>query len=94
MQTIQIQNLSVTDLKQIISETMKEEVKHLLPEQPKQTEYLTRKETANLLRVSLVTLHDWTRKGIIKGYRFNSRIRYKRHEVENTATEVKKYRRV
>ena len=93
MNTIQIQNLSVSDLKTIISETMKEEVKHLLSEPPQQTEYLTRQETANLLRISLVTLHEWTRKGIITGYRFNSRVRYKRNEVEGTAREIKKYRR-
>ncbi len=93
MNTVQIQNLSVSDLKTIISETMKEEVKHLLPEPPQQTEYLTRKETANLLRVSLVTLHEWTRKGIVTGYRFNSRIRYKQDEVEGAAKEIKKYRR-
>lgn len=94
MNTLQIHNLSVTDLRNIIKESVKEEVRTLIPEPPQKIEYLTRQETANLLKISLVTLNDWTKKGVIKGYRFNSRVRYKRNEVEQTATEMYKYRRV
>ncbi len=50
----------------------------------KKTEYLTRKDTAELLGVSLVTIHDWCKKGILKPYRIGSRIRFKRKEIEET----------
>lgn len=44
-------------------------------------EYITRLETAEILKVSLVTLHHWTRQGLIQHYKIASRVRYKRAEV-------------
>jgi excisionase family DNA binding protein len=55
---------------------------------------LTRKEVAELLNVSCVTLHDWTKKGIVKAYRIGNRIRYKETEIMETLTNnqtVKQY---
>ncbi|QTD37093.1 helix-turn-helix domain-containing protein [Polaribacter batillariae] len=48
----------------------------------KQPEYLTRKEVANILKVSLVTLSDWNKKGVLKPYRLGNLIRYKREEID------------
>lgn len=51
--------------------------------EPKQaTEYLTREETANLLKCDLSTLYHWTRKGKLKSYKIGNRVYYKRSEVE------------
>lgn len=59
--------------------------------QPKQaTEFLTRKQTADLLGISLPTLSDWTFSGKLKGYRIGSRIRYKRHEIEAALLTINK----
>lgn len=44
-------------------------------------EYITRKETAQILKISVVTLHHWTRQGLIQHYKISSRVRYKRAEV-------------
>ena len=52
-------------------------------------EYLTRKQTSTLLGISLVTLSEWTKEGKIKGYRIASRIRYKRHEIEQSLLTIK-----
>ena len=52
-------------------------------------EYLTRKQTSALLGVSLVTLSEWTKEGKVKGYRIGSRIRYKRHEIEQSLLTIK-----
>ncbi len=63
---------------------------------PESTEkYLTRKDTAKLLQVSLVTLNEWSKKGIIQSYRIGGRIRYKLSEIDEALKEVKnmKYRR-
>jgi excisionase family DNA binding protein len=47
-------------------------------------DYLTRMETAKLLRVTLPTLSDWTKRGILNSYRMGTRIRYKRSEVNES----------
>ena len=54
-----------------------------------ETELLTRKEAAKLLGVSLPTILDWTKTGKITGYRIASRIRYKRHELETSLSQIK-----
>jgi len=50
---------------------------------------LSRTETAKLLGVSLVTLHQWTLQGRITAYRIGSRIRYKANEINSALIEVK-----
>lgn len=49
--------------------------------QPPPEEPLSRQGTAALLGVTLPTLRDWTRKGIVTGYRMGNRVFYKRNEV-------------
>lgn len=47
-------------------------------------DYITRKEAARILGISLVTLDKWSYKqSILKAYRISSRVRYKRSEVES-----------
>lgn len=52
------------------------------------TDYLNRKQVAKMFGVSLVTVHDWTRKGILKAYKLANRVYFKRAEVENALKEV------
>lgn len=54
-----------------------------------ETELLSRKDAAKLLGVSLPTILDWTKTGKITGYRISSRIRYKRHELEASLTQIR-----
>lgn len=42
---------------------------------------LTRQETSKMLSVSLVTLWDWDKKGLIPSYRIGNKVRYKKSEV-------------
>lgn len=57
--------------------------------QPKEpTEYLTRSEVADLLKINLSTLHYWTRKGRLTSYGIGSRIYYKRKEVEEAIVKL------
>ncbi len=55
---------------------------------PKQEEYLTRKELSKLFQVSLVTIHHWSKKGIIKPYRLGKLVRFKRSEVEQALITI------
>jgi len=44
--------------------------------------YLTRAETCKLLSISLPTLHSLNKKGILKGHKINTRVRYIESEVK------------
>lgn len=50
----------------------------------KEEEYYTRQETASKLRVTLPTLHTYSLAGKIKAYRFGSRVRYKKSEIDSS----------
>ncbi len=59
---------------------------YLEPKEP--FELLTRKETADFLRISITTLHHWTKKGIIIGYGMGNRVYYKKSEIEKKITKI------
>lgn len=42
---------------------------------------LTRKQVAQMLGVSLPTLHAWTKNAILQAYRIGNKVRYKENEV-------------
>jgi excisionase family DNA binding protein len=90
MSTIILQGLDVTDLRNIISDVLKEHalLAPVLTTTTK-TEFLTRQEVSKLLQISLPTLHDYTKKGIVLGYRIGNKVRYKRTEIENSLTIIK-----
>ena len=53
-------------------------------------EYYTRKETADILQVSLPTLNKWTNQGEIKSFKIGSRkVRYKKKDIEKLLVEKK-----
>ena len=59
-------------------------------------ELLTRKQTADYLGISLVSLYYWTKEGKLQSYKISGRIRYKRDEILKAVQVVKnlKYKRV
>lgn len=80
----QVFGISPDELKESILTDVRAELKSLAlnfqPTQP--AEYLTRQETAAILKVSLVTLSDWNNKKILNPFRLGNLIRYKRSEIE------------
>ncbi len=99
MPELYLQGLTKDDLESLIRETVEAVLtKHLSPTKPENrfsTNYLSRKETATILRISLPTLSKWTYEGKIKAYRIGTRIRYKPDEVHNALEKVStlKYKR-
>jgi excisionase family DNA binding protein len=79
------QQLTDNILKDVKTE-LKEIVLNFQPQ--KQPEYLTRKEVAKILKVSLVTLSDWNKKGVLKPYRLGNLIRYKRVELDQALISI------
>ena len=61
--------------------------RNLQPKEP--TQYLSRKEVAEMLGIGLVTVSEWTKKGLLQSYKMGNRVFYKRNEVENSLTKVK-----
>ena len=91
MQNLLLSTIPYAELQTLIATTVQTAVQlataHLQPKQ--HDEYLTRRQTSTILGISLVTLNDWTKNGKIKGYRIASRIRYKRHEIEQSLLTIK-----
>ncbi len=65
---------------------------YILPktlEQPKEEEYKTRKETAEMLNISLPTLNQYTKRRILIGYRVGVRVLYKQSEIDSALVKMK-----
>ena len=92
MEQIQFISTSPTALVNLIDEVVKVQLEELKknfePKTP--TEYLTRQETADLLKVDLSTIWNYTKKGFLQSHGIGSRVYYKREEVENAIIELKK----
>jgi phage terminase Nu1 subunit (DNA packaging protein) len=87
-QVLQIEILEVHTLLSRLN-TIKYEIDELKRELRKApTDYLTRSDVANLFTVSLVTVSDWTAKGLLKSYKLANRVYYKRGEIEQALTEI------
>ncbi len=97
MTNLILTQIPLEDFKTAISEAVRIEVEKLgiLKKDEPDTEYITRKQTSTMLGVSLPTLNDWSKRGIIKSYRIASRVRYKKAEVLTALSQVQtiKHRR-
>ncbi len=96
MNNIILTQIPLEDLKTAISQAVKFEIDKLCLSIPKaETEFITRQQTAKLLGISLPTLNEWSKQGIIISYRIGTRVRYKKAEVENSLSKVQsiKYNR-
>ncbi len=86
---ILVNEVSVNELKEMITEAVATEVKRCIPTilEPADA-LLTRHETAKILKVSLPTLHFWTRDGKIRATRIGTRVRYRREDVEAALSDI------
>lgn len=88
MQTIQFIETSPTELASFITDSISKYIENLnkvgnANDKDSLKEILTRKETADLFSVSMVTIHDWVKNGIIKPYKVGNRTYFKRSELIN-----------
>ncbi|GAA4292710.1 helix-turn-helix domain-containing protein [Aestuariibaculum suncheonense] len=91
--SIILENLSIEELQELIGSTVKKSVTELQQEleSTKFTEeLLTREETCKFLRVDSSTLWAWTNKGKVKAYGIGARRYYKRSELLESLTLLKK----
>jgi hypothetical protein len=87
----QIQFIQFTpeEFKELISESVKSQFNALSSQskecvKDEQKEFITRRETAKLFNVSLVTIHEWQNNGILKVYKMGNRSFFKYSELLET----------
>ena len=88
-QEIYLNGLTTDQLSEIIRESVRNEMQNIRPPKPKsETKYLTRKETARRLKVSLVTLTDWVNRGRIVAHKIGGRVLFLESDVEEALAQV------
>lgn len=88
---VTIINISISELKDIIRETICEELSKINAEKnASDTEFIDRVTTAKLLRISLPTLTKYVKKGLIPAHRIGTRILFKESEVKDSLKQVQK----
>lgn len=91
--SIILQELTVEELQELIGSTVKKNVAELQEElQSKKftEELLSRDETCKFLKIDSSTLWAWTNKGKVKAYGIGARRYYKRSELLECLTLLKK----
>jgi len=79
----QIENLEASKIVECFK-ALESQIKELRREyQPKQpTKLMTRSEVKDFFSITLLTVTNWTKKGILKPYKVGNRVYYKRAEIE------------
>ena len=91
--SILLETLSVEQLQQLIGSSVKngiQELQQQLKEKDNSEELMTREETCAFLKVSEGTLWAWTNKKKLKSYGIGARRYYKRSELMESLTLLKK----
>ena len=97
MENILLTSFKEVDLKKMIREVLDEKLNSVL--EPKKSTvkilYLNRFEVADRLRISLPTLNNWTKEGIVQSYRIGRRVLFKEDEINSALKIVRnlKYKR-
>ncbi len=93
MSTLQFIQTSPEELVNLIKENFKNQIEDLKTELANKTandDLLTREQTCKLLHIDSSTLWHWTNKGKVQAYGIGNRRYYKRSEILDSLTELKK----
>lgn len=83
--SVMLQNVTLADIEQVVSRAVKKEVAAFLAgfNQPevKPSVLIPRREAANRLAISLTTLDNWAKNGIIHPIKKGGRVYFKESEI-------------
>ena len=84
-----LEQVSKSELKDLIGQAVAAQFS-IRQAEPSVKEFgiLTRAETAKILGITLSTLHEWTKNGVIQGTRIGTRVRYRQSDVENALKDI------
>ena len=86
--TIQVQGISAETLLQKF-DNLESQIKELKQQpQPTTERLITRDETAKLLGVSIVTIHNWVKSNVLIAYRVGNKVRFKENEVFGSLQQI------
>lgn len=91
--SILIETLSIDELQQLIGSSVRDGIQELqkeLKDKSNSEELLTREETFNFLKIDSSTLWAWTNNGKVKAYGIGAKRYYKRSELMECLTLLKK----
>ena len=96
MQQIQLFQVTPNELAYLISESVKTQIQELVnastKEQPKdENDLLSRKETAEFFKVSLVTVHSWVNSGLIRPLKMGNKTYFKKSELINVVESSNRF---
>ncbi len=86
MKTQILLTFSEEEFKQILIDVIKAAIAEIKIEIV-EDKMMTRQEVADYFRISLPTLHDYMKKGWIPFHRINSRIRFKKRDLDKLLSE-------
>lgn len=79
-----INNISAENLNSRFDDIQNQIIELKKSLQPKSVEeYLTRSETADMLKCDISTIHNWTKKNKLVAYKIGNRVYYKRSQIES-----------
>jgi excisionase family DNA binding protein len=84
--------ITVNDLLLQIEQLIDAKISNLPQNENDQSDYLSRKEVSKLLKITLPTLHDWTKLGYLRSYKMGTRVLYKQSEVIETLEKVPSFK--
>jgi hypothetical protein len=90
---ILLQNLSIEQLQQLIGTSVRNGILELQKElqtKDNSEELMTRDETCQFLKIDSSTLWAWTNNGKVKAYGIGARRYYKKSEIMECLTQLKK----
>ena len=92
MQTIQFVGTTPVELAELITKSVKEELKafNKITPSEKNPDLMTRKEVAKYLGLSVNTVYNYSKKGLLTMHQLRGTILYKRSEVDASLVELKK----
>lgn len=80
--SVLIHNVTLDDFFDKFRSTIREEIQLTTSQKKEDPQYLTRKEAAKFLKISVPTLHSYTKTGRLNGYRIGRRVLYKMEDLE------------
>lgn len=77
-----IVQISRTELQTMLEEAVRNAVSGLQNTKSNNEQYLSRKDVAELFKVTLTTINDWCKVGKLKRHHINSRVYFMKSEIE------------
>lgn len=88
MEKVILNSIELSDIRKEVEDIFAENLEQFIKPEYQENILMSRKDTAKYLCVSLPTLHDWTKKGVVKAHRIGNRVLYKLNDILDALSVV------